>query len=272
MAVPTKLKDKLLVEACHACVICSNSRVQIHHIDGNKENNDESNLIVLCVDHHDEAEMSKEGRSFTANLTIAQLRLYKEKQKQELFYKKRVEKGVDLEWLLPLPPMPYVAHRYILHENFTGRLSERDELTQWFTNGDKPMFAYVAIGGMGKSALTWYWLHEDIIKKGLAPEGIIWWSFYDREARFETFLMKAIQYASEGKIDAKEIPSTRDKMDALYKLLCEKRFLLVLDGVERVLMAYAGSGSPYQGDEVKVDKEEIFGHVLNHTLVLFYNG
>lgn len=157
---------------------------------------------------------------------------------------------------IPTPPAPYIAHPYPLQENFTGRLSERKELTIWFTNSDKPMFAYVAIGGMGKSALTWYWLHEDITKKGLAPEGIIWWSFYDREARFETFLMKAIQYVSEGKIDAKKIDSTRDRMDALYKLLCEKRFLLVLDGVERVLRAYAGMGSPYQGDEVKKDEKE----------------
>jgi tetratricopeptide (TPR) repeat protein len=118
------------------------------------------------------------------------------------------------------------------------------------------MFAYVAIGGMGKSALTWYWLNEDIIKQGLVPQGIIWWSFYERETRFETFLMKAIQYASEGKIDAKKIDSTRDRMDTLYKFLCEKRFLLVLDGVERVLRAYAGLGSPYQGDEVKKDEQK----------------
>jgi tetratricopeptide (TPR) repeat protein len=157
---------------------------------------------------------------------------------------------------IPTPPTPYFAHPYPLQENFTGREVERKELTEWFSKSDKPMFAYVAMGGMGKSALTWYWLHEDIIKKGLAPEGIIWWSFYDKEARFETFLMKAIQYASEGKIDAKEIPSTRDRMDALYKFLYEKRFLLILDGVERVLRAYAGLGSPYQGDEVKKDEQK----------------
>lgn len=157
---------------------------------------------------------------------------------------------------IPTPPVPYIAHPYPLQENFTGRLSERNELTEWFANSDKPMFAYVAIGGMGKSAVTWYWLHEDIIKKGLAPEGIIWWSFYDREARFETFLMKAIQYASNGKVDVKKIESTRDRMDTLYNLLCEKRFLLVLDGVERVLRAYAGLGSPYQGDELKKDEKD----------------
>jgi tetratricopeptide (TPR) repeat protein len=157
---------------------------------------------------------------------------------------------------IPTPPAPYFAHPYPLQENFTGREAERKELTEWFTEGSQPMFAYVAIGGMGKSALTWYWLEEDIIKKGLAPEGIIWWSFYDREARFETFLMRALQYVTKGKIDAKEIPSTRDRMETLHTLLSSNRFLLVLDGVERVLRAYAGLGSPYQGDEVAQDKKE----------------
>jgi len=58
--------------------------------------------------------------------------------------------------VIPTHPAPYFAHPYPLQENFTGRLSERKELTEWFTKGSCPMFAYVAIGGMGKSALTWY--------------------------------------------------------------------------------------------------------------------
>jgi tetratricopeptide (TPR) repeat protein len=120
------------------------------------------------------------------------------------------------------------------------------------------MFAYIAIGGMGKSALTWFWLQEDIIKKGLAPQGIIWWSFYDKEARFESFLTKAIQYVSQGKINPKEIGSIRDMMDTLYNLLYNNHFLLVFDGVERTLRAYAGLGSPYQGDEVREDERGDF--------------
>jgi len=185
--------------------------------------------------------------------------------------KTRKQQGeeVELELVVPIPPAPYFAHPYPLQENFTGRLSERKQLTEWFTKGSQPMFAYVAIGGMGKSALTWYWLNEDIIKKGLAPEGIIWWSFYDREARLETFLMKALQYASEGKIDVQAIPSTRDRMEALYKLLCEKRFLLVLDGVERVLRAFAGLGSPYQGDEVKKDERGDFRTCIDPNVGIF---
>ena len=256
MGIPAKLKNKLLVEARHACVICGSSGVQIHHIDGNDENHDESNLIVLCLKHHDEAQRSLQGPGLSANLTPTQLRIYKEKQKQELIYHRRAEEEIEGVAVLPVPPMPYFAHPYPLQENFTGRLSERKELTEWFTKGSCPMFAYVAIGGMGKSALTWYWLQEDIIKRGLAPEGIIWWSFYDREARFETFLEKAIKYVSKGEKDPKDIPSIRDKMETLYTFLCNNRFLLILDGLERVLRAYAGLGSPYQGDEIKKDEKD----------------
>jgi len=159
---------------------------------------------------------------------------------------------------IPAHPAPYFAHPYPLQENFTGRVAERKELTEWFTKGAQAMLAYVAIGGMGKSALTWFWVQEDIIKRGLAPEGIMWWSFHDKEARFETFLMKAIQYVSKGEIDPKGIDSTRDRMETLNTLLSSNRFLLVLDGVERVLRAYAGLGSPYQGDEVREGEKQDF--------------
>jgi tetratricopeptide (TPR) repeat protein len=47
-------------------------------------------------------------------------------------------------------------------------------------------------------------------------------------------------------------------MEFLYKLLCDNRFLLVLDGVERVLRAYYNLGSPYQGDEIKEDERGDF--------------
>jgi tetratricopeptide (TPR) repeat protein len=178
------------------------------------------------------------------------------------------KKAAPPEGIPPLPA-PYFAHPYPLQENFTGRLKEREELTEWFTKGSCPMFAYVAIGGMGKSALTWYWLQEDIIKQGLAPEGIIWWSFYDREARFETFLEKAIKYISKGEKDPKQIPGVRDKMETLYTFLCNNRFLIVLDGVERVLRAYAGLGSPYQGDEVTEDKKQEFRTCIDPNVGTF---
>ena len=168
------------------------------------------------------------------------------------------EKIEEKEIAVPKPPTPYFAHPYPMQKNFTGREKERKELTEWLENDSNSMFVHVAIGGMGKSALAWYWLTENVItlKRENSPKGIIWWSFYDKEAGFESFLNHSIEYASEGKVDARKIESTRDKMDELYSLLSEKKVILVLDGVERLLRAYAGMGSPYQGDDVKEDEKK----------------
>lgn len=51
-------------------------------------------------------------------------------------------------------------------------------------------------------------------------------------------------------MDAKQIPSDRDRVDALVNLLCQSRLLFVLDGFERVLCAYARLDASYRGDEV----------------------
>ncbi len=181
------------------------------------------------------------------------------------------------EGIIPLPPQPYFAHPYALQRNFTGRARERCELTEWFTADTHPMFAYVAIGGMGKSALTWAWLQRDVMglplpgvaeeeraeRAGLVPEasrpeGVMWWSFYERESTFQKFLDEALTYASGGTVDPRAIPSIRERMQALYNLLCQRRFLLVLDGVERILRAYARMDAAYRGDEFEKDVQGDF--------------
>ncbi|MFN2202733.1 MAG: restriction endonuclease, partial [Caldilineaceae bacterium] len=68
---------------------------------------------------------------------------------------------------IPLPPAPHYAHTYGLQENFTGRVAERQMLTQWWTGGGRPVLAVVALGGMGKSALTWAWLQRDVLGQAL---------------------------------------------------------------------------------------------------------
>jgi tetratricopeptide (TPR) repeat protein len=151
-------------------------------------------------------------------------------------------------------------------------------LTQWLTGGRRPVLAVVAIGGMGKSALTWAWLQRDVLGlplPGLAadlpeaaercrtpedrrPEGVLWWSFYEREARFAAFLDEALIYASGGRVDPASVPSAHDKVRGLLGLLQRNRFLLVLDGFERELRAYAGLNAAYQGDVVTEDGQADF--------------
>ncbi len=169
-----------------------------------------------------------------------------------------------------LPPQPYFAHPYPLQPNFTGRVTERTMLTEWLTRGNEPVFALTAIGGMGKSALTWAWVQRDVLGLPLLgapdepaktadacrvpedsrPEGVLWWSFYERDAGFPAFLDHAIAYCSSGSIDPASIQSAYDKLRLLEGQLQQRRFLIVLDGFERVLRAYACLDAAYLGDKL----------------------
>ncbi len=65
--------------------------------------------------------------------------------------------------LRALPPQPDFVHPYPLQTHFTGRCNERAMLTHWLAQGKQPAFALVAMGGMGKSALSWAWLQRDVL-------------------------------------------------------------------------------------------------------------
>lgn len=182
------------------------------------------------------------------------------------------------ERAIPKPPDPYFAHYYPLQENFTGRVARRRMLSGWLSQGERPVFALIAMGGMGKSALAWAWLQRDVlglplpgqtpdapdvaqacrVPDGARPEGVMWWSFYDREGGFATFLDRAVTYAGGGSVDPATIPSAYDKVVTLVNLLRERCLLLVLDGFERELRAYAGISAAYQGDAVAEDERGDF--------------
>jgi len=182
------------------------------------------------------------------------------------------------EGIIPLPPQPYFAHPHPLQQNFTGRIAWRKMLTEWLACDDRPVLAIVAVGGMGKSALTWAWLQRDVlglplpgqapddqevaavcrVPEASRPEGMLWWSFYEREGGFEGFLSRALTYVSGGQVDPAAIPSAYDRARALVELLRQRRLLLVLDGFERELRAYASLSAAYQGDAVIEDERGDF--------------
>jgi tetratricopeptide (TPR) repeat protein len=155
--------------------------------------------------------------------------------------------------LHPLPPAPHFAHPYPLQSNFTGRSDQRRLLTDWFLNDSRPVIGLIAIGGMGKSSLTWAWVQKDVLGLDVPgilqgdddstsavpaeqrPVGVLWWSFYEQEARFQAFLHEAILYVSRGQVQPEEIQTQHDRVRMLVSLLREERFLVVLDGFEREL-------------------------------------
>jgi 3',5'-cyclic AMP phosphodiesterase CpdA len=183
-------------------------------------------------------------------------------------------KSLDMKIESQNPVNLYYSHPHLLQKHFTGRIHYREMLTKWFTVGEEPVFVITALSGTGKSALTWIWLQHDLlgiqikdflsdsseIEKPLSveesahPEGVIWWSFYEKNARFATFLEKVTDKLSEWTNDYSLAPSQHDKLEKLIKLLYEHRFLLILDGFERELQAYSDLSTYHEDPQLDETK------------------
>ena len=114
---------------------------------------------------------------------------------------------------------------------------ELQDLDHWAAS-DEPAMVYEAIGGMGKSALVWEWLqhHADEHLPGLA--GKVWWSFYERGSSVRGFVRHTLAYVTEQDEEVYRNADDWEVTRALVDALRRRRFLLVLDGFERILAAY----------------------------------
>ncbi|MCH8961136.1 MAG: hypothetical protein IH820_07350 [Bacteroidetes bacterium] len=122
------------------------------------------------------------------------------------------------------------------------------------TFGHARILNVVAIGGMGKSALTWTWFN-DIAPQEMSPlAGRLWWSFYESDARFENFITRALAYVSRKTIEQVKEDKFPAREQKLLAILDREPFLLVLDGLERILIAYARMDAAYLQD-TDIDKE-----------------
>lgn len=153
--------------------------------------------------------------------------------------------GMSGPRLLPAAPEPFLAHSYtLLDGRLIGRGAELAVLEEWAghesQNSVSPIACVLAIGGMGKSALTWKWFESSTTGPGGRPwAGKMWWSFYETGATFEQFVVKALAYVSG--IDETSVAARRvgEREVALLRELGRMPFLLVLDGLERVMVAYS---------------------------------
>jgi tetratricopeptide (TPR) repeat protein len=163
--------------------------------------------------------------------------------------------------LIPKPPEPYIAHPYSLLQtkDVVGRQAELNLLTDWVTtNREVPtgmrIFNLVAIGGMGKSALTWKWFNDIAPNELPKLAGRMWWSFYESDAHWENFIIRALAYVSGQSEKTVREMKAPDREDQLWRILDQQPFLLVLDGLERILLAYARMDAAQMLDEDLDDK------------------
>jgi tetratricopeptide (TPR) repeat protein len=157
---------------------------------------------------------------------------------------------------IPPPPEPWVAHWYSLlgGRPLVGRRAELNLLTDWVANPSSEayaarLFALVAIGGMGKSALAWHWFNEIAPREMKPLAGRIWWSFYESDARFNNFTARALAYLTRRpRAETEKIP-LRDREDQLLAIFNSEPHLVVIDGLERELVAYATMDAAHLSDD-----------------------
>jgi len=82
---------------------------------------------------------------------------------------------------LPKPPAFHARPPYTPGHAFEGRAQELATLDDWARSGE-PVMVIEAIGGMGKSMLTWQWVNHRAPGLGIEWAGRFWYSFYERGA------------------------------------------------------------------------------------------
>jgi hypothetical protein len=141
--------------------------------------------------------------------------------------------------LIPTPPAFYAEPPYIGSHEFVGRQAQLDVLADWAAPADPhPVLLFEAIGGTGKSMLTWEWttLHSTYVRDDWA--GRFWYSFYERGAIMADFCQRALAYITGQPLKVFRKRKTAELGELLLHHLQARPWLLILDGLERVLVAY----------------------------------
>ncbi|MBE7434314.1 MAG: tetratricopeptide repeat protein [Anaerolineales bacterium] len=140
----------------------------------------------------------------------------------------------------------FFGHRYGDLENFTGREAEMQMLDEWLGNDKENLLVLRALGGFGKSALTWQWFNNRVDKAKW--QTAIWWSFYEKESGFESFLAETLAHLG---VEVKA--SARLQVNDLLEAMRGTNILIVLDGFERLLRQYGRMDAALQSDDEDAD-------------------
>jgi tetratricopeptide (TPR) repeat protein len=157
---------------------------------------------------------------------------------------------------IPEPPEAFIAHPYTLLQThrLVGRQLELNLLNEWVTSRQKQIYQshilnIVALGGIGKSALTWKWFNDIAPQEMKSLAGRIWWSFYESDATFENFVTRALAYVTRRELDEVHKIPAPERERQLLTALDREPYLVALDGLERILIAYARMDAAHLSDD-----------------------
>lgn len=126
------------------------------------------------------------------------------------------------EYAAPLPPEEWVGRAELLHQ-----------LNQDWSSPDIKIAGLIGFGGEGKSSLAARWIAELLENPGdKRPDGLFWWSFYDRRS-VDEFFEAALRYLGGGDEDLlQRCKSPNARAHLIAGMLYSGRYLFVLDGLE----------------------------------------
>lgn len=151
--------------------------------------------------------------------------------------------------LIPTPPALYAEPAYIGSHEFVGRQAQLEILKDWASPADShSVLLFEAIGGAGKSILTWEWVNNHA-RNAQDWTGVFWYSFYERDGDMADFCRHALAYITGEPLESFQKKKTAELSDLLLTHLRAKPFLIVFDGIERVLVAYHRLDAAQLADE-----------------------
>lgn len=147
--------------------------------------------------------------------------------------------ATDKDSAIPVAPTFYAEPDYLGSHEFVGRRTELETLSDWAHRADPTnLLLFEAIGGNGKSFLTWEWTTKYATRVRSDWAGRFWYSFYERGAYMQDFCQRALAYMTGRPLKEFKKRKTTEMKDELITLLHARPWLIVLDGLERVLVAY----------------------------------
>ncbi|MEZ5942864.1 MAG: DUF4062 domain-containing protein [Planctomycetaceae bacterium] len=153
---------------------------------------------------------------------------------------------------IPKAPALYAEPDYIGSHRFVGRDAQLQELSDWAKAADPTnLLLFEAIGGNGKSMLTWEWTNHHAPQVRSDWAGRFWYSFYERGADMADFCQRALAYMTGQPLEKFAGKGTGQLREQLLAHLHALPWLFILDGLERVLVAY------HRIDAAEVPDEEV---------------
>ncbi len=159
---------------------------------------------------------------------------------------------------IPTPPALYAEPRYIGSHAFVGRAAQLATLNDWAGPAQAhPVLLFEAIGGTGKSMLTWEWATRHARHTREDWAGVFWYSFYEKGAVMADFCRRALAYMTGQPLEAFRKMKQPELTERLAHQLQARCWLLILDGLERVLVGYHRHDAAQLADEQAGRTDEI---------------